>query len=167
MQIPRRKSEALHALRTQRDAPIYLTPDGIERLKERLLRLKQALPKLITETKQAADYGDRSDNAEYKDAKANLRRANWQILHIEEQLKRVVIIASQSHLSGKVELGSTVILESKEGIKRTFQILGPRETKPEHGRISDKSPVGAALMNRKVKEIVVIQTPNGAQEYKI
>ncbi len=167
MQIPRRKIETLRALRTWDDGPIYLTPEGIEKLKERLLHLKKVLPDLIRETTRAADYGDRSDNAEYKDAKATLRRTNRHIMTIEEQLKRVVVIAPGSNLSGKVELGSTVDLESKEGVKKTFQILGPRETKPERGRISNKSPVGAALMHRKVGETVVIHTPSGSQEYRI
>lgn len=178
MQIPRRKSEELAALRNRNNGPLHLTPEGIEHLKDKLTRLKKSLPELIAETQRTADYGDRSENAEYKDAKATLRRTHRQIFTIEDQLKRAVVIKSPSIGSPSqtlgisdsyrvVELGSTVVLESKDGIHSTFRILGSFETSPEKGFISYKSPLGEALINHKEGDIVAIKTPRGLVEYRI
>lgn len=148
------------------DEPIHLTEGGFARLKEKLARVKERLPTLIEEAKRTAAYGDRSDNAEYKEAKSALRRASWQILSIEDQIKRVSVIKSAPNKSGKVELGSTVVLKT-EGKEKTFRILGSRETDPAHGCISNQSPLGAALMGRVKGDTVTIETANGSREYRI
>lgn len=166
MQVPRRKSEELAALRNRDDGPLHLTPEGIERLKEKLARLKRSLPEMIAETQRTAEYGDRSENAEYKDAKATLRRTHRQIFTIEDQLKRAVPITSGRNSSGTVQLGSTVVVESN-GVRTTFQILGSHETNPEKGRISYRSPLGAALINHRQGDTVTIKTPKGLVEYRI
>ncbi len=148
--------------------PVYLTPQGIERLCERLIRLKDTLPEQAAEAERAAAFGDRSENAAYKDAKALLRRTHRQIFTIENQLKRAVPIASGPSASGKVQMGSTVILELLAGgARKTFRILGPRETDPSGGRISHESPLGAALMHRAQGETVNVETPNGTRGYRI
>ncbi len=163
MQIPRRKSEEL---RKRDDGPIHLTEHGFELLKEKLASLKRALPERIAETARTAAFGDRSDNAEYKAAKGILRYTHWQILVIQEQIKRVVIIKEGPNISGKVQLGCTVVVEVN-GIQKTYQILGPQETDPAQGFISYQSPLGAALMNHAKGESVTIPTKNGSQEYRI
>lgn len=167
MQIPRRKSDELRALKFRNDEPLYLTPEGVKRLEERLERLKRALPNLIEEATRAADYGDRSENAEYKDAKSNLRHAHRQILTIEDQLKRAKVIPPGGNRTGKVGLGSTVIVETKTGIRKEFRILGSFETNPEHGNISNESPLGSGLMHHAAGDTVTITTPSGPQEYRI
>lgn len=149
------------------DKPIHLTPEGITRLRERLAHLKKKLPDYIAEVQRTAAYGDRSDNAEYKQAKGTLRRTHWLIFKIEDELKRVVPITLGKHISGTVQLGSTVVVESKEGKKKTFEIVGPYETDPDAGRISDQSPLGAALINKKQGDTVVIETLRGTEEYRI
>lgn len=163
MQIPRRKSDEL---RVWDDGPFYLTEEGFNRLKEKLARLKNALPGYIAETQRTAAYGDRSDNAEYKDAKSTLRRTNRQILSIQDQIKRTVIIKTGPNASGKVQLGSTIILEINDQ-QKTFQIVGPHETDPARGRISHQSPLGAALMNHAKGDVVTIQIGSGSQTYRI
>lgn len=163
MQIPRRKSEEL---KKRDDGPVYLTGDGLDKLKSELARLKAALPGYIEEAARTAAYGDRSDNAEYKDAKGRLRRTHYRIAEIEDQLKRVSIIKSGPSASGKIELGSTVVLEV-DGVKKTYQILGARETNPSEGRISHVSPLGAALMGRSVGETVQVPSPKGIKEYRV
>lgn len=153
--------------RTYDDSPIPITPEGLKRLERRLALLKQRLPHLIEEAARTAAYGDRSDNAEYKDAKSRLRRAHGQIWDMKEQLKRVQIINSDKNSSGTIALGSTVVLESADGTKSAFQIVGPYETDPKGGRISHLSPLGAALMNHKKGEEVVFETAQGSQKYRI
>jgi transcription elongation factor GreA len=152
--------------------PVYLTSEGIRRLEARLERLKRSLPTVIEEAARTAAYGDRSDNAEYKEAKGILRRTRGQILHIEDQLRRVVAIPAERNASGKVQLGSTVtIARSKNGrvsaVPKIFRILGSSETDPGHGRISHTSPLGAALLGHVKNDIVSVQTPAGTQEYLI
>jgi transcription elongation factor GreA len=173
MQIPRRQwSRRL----PPNDEPVYLTPEGIKRLTARLERLKRSLPDVIAETSRTSAYGDRSDNAEYKEAKGILRRTHGQIFNIEDQLRRVVAIPSGVERSGDasvapaIRLGSTVVMEIKKGATvahKTFRILGSSETDPSHGRISHTSPLGAALIGHIAGDAITVQTPSGAQEYKI
>lgn len=163
MQIPRRKSDAL---RKYDDGPVYLTEDGLKNRRERLARLKSSLPEIIAEAQRTAAYGDRSDNAEYKESKAILRRTHRQIFNIEDQLKRVTIITSEPNSSGTVHIGSTVVLE-ENGKQRTFQIVGPQETNPAKGRISHRSPLGAALIDHKKDDTVMLKTENGPRNYRI
>ncbi|MBI4991675.1 MAG: GreA/GreB family elongation factor [Candidatus Harrisonbacteria bacterium] len=165
MQFPKRRLS--DALKIRDDGPIYLTPEGIKRLKEKLIRLKQELPDLIAEAKRTAAYGDRSDNAEYKEAKSILRRTHRQILGTEDQLKRAIEITLGRNATGTIKLGSTVILESKERVRKTFQIVGPYETNPERGRISHQSPLGAALIDHTKGEKITIQTMNGPKEFLV
>ncbi|MBI3114365.1 MAG: transcription elongation factor GreA, partial [Candidatus Harrisonbacteria bacterium] len=154
------------ALRKRDSGPVYLTEEGLRAMREALAHLKQVLPARIAETARTAAYGDRSDNAEYKEAKGMLRRTHWRILNIEEQLKRVEVIPSGVNASGTVQLGSTVVLEHV-GKQTTFHIVGPLETDPGAGRISHLSPLGAALINHRAGDTVTITTHGGAQVYRI
>lgn len=151
--------------------PIHLTPEGIKRLHARLARLKKDLPAFIEEAQRTAAYGDRSDSSEYKEAKGILRRTHRQIFAIEDQLKRVVEIPNGGNASGTVQIGCTVVLalndHDNKKIRKTFRILGSSETDPGKGRISYKSPLGAALLNHAKGDMVAIQTPKGVQNYRI
>lgn len=142
--------------RNKEEGPLYLTAEGLDRLREELARLRRALPDLAAEAARTAAYGDRSDNAEYKDAKARLRRANFRVLEIEEDLKRVVLIHS-GVAGGVVGLGATVELES-DGVVFVFEIVGPAETNPSRGRISHVSPLGAELIGKKEGASVTLPT---------
>ena len=163
MQIPRRKADLL---RKHDDGPIYLTRDGLQNRKDRLLRLKNSLPEFIAEAQRTAAYGDRSDNAEYKEAKGILRRTHRQIFSLEDQIKRAIIISSKPNASNTVHLGSTVVLK-ENGIQKTFEIVGPQETNPSRGRISHQSPLGVALLDHKKDDVVMLKTENGPRNYHI
>lgn len=163
MQIPQSRTDKLKV----RDiSPIPLTEEGFRRLKEKLARLKASIADLAGEARRAADYGDRSENVEYQVAKSNLRRAHRQILIIEDQIKRAAIIKMGASRSGKIQLGSTVVLEVG-GSRKTFQIVGPSETDPARGRISHLSPLGAALLGHKVEDKIALQIGGGSQIYNI
>jgi transcription elongation factor GreA len=176
MQIPRRQWSRRPPPNYE---PVYMTPEGIKRLETRLERLKQLLPAAIAEVSRTSAYGDRSDNAEYKEAKGILRRTHGQIFNIEDQLRRVVAIPSGADASGKVQLGSMVTVEIKKGgtsleartsaapSRKIFRILGSSETDPSHGRISHTSPLGAALLGHVAGDTVIVQTPGGKIEYKV
>lgn len=163
MQIPKGR---LEKLKVRDDSPIPMTEEALQRLREKLARLKAVLPNLVQETERTAAYGDRSENAEYKDAKSKLRSAHRQILFTENQIKRAIVIKSGPNVSGKVQLGSTVVVEIN-GEEKIFQILGSHETDPSRGRISQQSPLGAALLNHKKGDTVMLQTESGNKAYKI
>ena len=163
MRLPKRSWEKL---KIWDDGPIYLTEDAILRLREKLAQLQHDLPAFIQEAARTADYGDRSDNAEYKEAKSILRRANRQILILGDQIKRAVAIKTGRNENGVVQLGSTVVLEN-DGGQKIYQILGPQETNPSQGKISCESPLGKLLMQRKVGETIELKTANGIRSYRI
>lgn len=162
---PKRRWQKIQSLDDH--GPLPLTPQAHARLKERLERIKATLPALAAEAGRTADYGDRSDNAEYKEAKSLLRRANGQVMKIEDELKRVVEIGAGE--SDAVGLGSTVVLEALDPKPHrvTFRILGPYETDPGSGRISHKSPLGAALMGHGKGDAITIKTEVGERNYRI
>ncbi len=145
-------------------AAIPMTAEGVAAWERKLTRLKQILPGLIEETARTAAYGDRSENAEYVEAKKLMRRTQWQILTLEDKLKRVQVIPSGPNANGTIQLGSEVILESGT-TKKTYHIVGPEEAEPAKGRISHLSPLGAALIGKKVDEKIFLSTPSGEKEY--
>lgn len=161
--------------RDQDGEPVHLTPAGIARLEKELADLKRRLPTLASEAARTAAYGDRSDNAEYKQAKGVLRFTHRRIFEIESQLKRAVAIPSGPGANGTIQLGSTVVLELLKNdenggdtkLKR-YEIVGPAETDPAHGRISHRSPLGAALIGHAKGDVAGIKAGNGLlQEYRI
>src|SRR3989344_4604057 len=156
MQFPKKRVSEI--FRKGDDGPLHITEEGLLHLRKKLAELERSLPHLISEAQRTADYGDRSENAEYKDAKANLRRARGQILNIQYKIKRAVIIHAGPSASGTVQIGSTVVLETEEE-KKTFQIVGSHETDPEAGRISYQSPLGVALMNHRQGDTITLKSP--------
>ena len=146
--------------------PVYLTAKGADDLKRKLARLNEMLPKLIAETQRTAAFGDRSDSAEYSEAKSALRRTNFQIASIEDKLRRLEIIKPNAG-GGIIEIGSTVSVLTEAGAEKTFTIVGPMETEPTAGYISNKSPLGVALLGRIAGDKVSVDTPAGQKIYTI
>lgn len=165
MALSKQRRDELEAMEYEE---VHMTAEGVERLKRKLAELKHALPERAAEAKRTADFGDRSENEEYKQAKAFLRRTNRQIIRIEDQLKRIAVIPRGTNATGVIRLGSTATIEStKDGTKKTFEIVGPMETNPTRGRISHKSPLGAALIGHRKDDIIKISSSGGAREYRI
>ena len=152
MQIPIRKPGKYTHLRLDPN----LTQEKFDELKRELEHLKTVKqPRAILEVKRLAEMGDFSENAAYSIAKGRLRGINDRITELTEYFKRVVIITPDKN-TGVVQLGSTVTVEIN-GKQKTYTILGSSETDPASGVISHKSPVGAALMGRRVGDTVEIQ----------
>ena len=162
MALSKQQRDALEAMDYER---VYLTPEGIERLHEKLIRLKKSIVDLAAEAKRTADFGDRSENFEYKQAKGALRGAHRKIALIEDQLKRAVPI--KPNTTGIIQLGSTVTLELSDGTQKSFSIVGPMETDPAKNRISHESPLGSALLKHKKGDSVTIQAGQANRTYRI
>jgi len=143
-----------------------MTKEKFTELKNKLHKLKNfSQPKAASEVSRLAELGDFSENTEYQMAKGKLRGINNSILNLEKQLNRAEIISFNS-TKNTVEIGNKVTIEN-ESKKTTYQILGSLETNPQKGIISYRSPVGAALLGKKIGEVIEIITTNKVSRYKI
>ncbi|MBI4281697.1 GreA/GreB family elongation factor [Candidatus Uhrbacteria bacterium] len=163
MQVPHRRSEE----NKRRDTgSVYLTTEGVQRLQEQLVEFQRGLPAMIQEVMRTKENGDLSENFEYQDAKHTLRRMHGQVASIKARIARAVIITKDATPSTIVQIGSTVVVETA-GKRVTYEILGSHESDPAHGRISDRSPLGALLLHRMAGDVVTLTTKIGSREYRI
>jgi transcription elongation factor GreA len=144
----------------------YLTPDGISELKTELDELVGQRGSLTERIKSAREFGDLSENAEYSTARQDQERVENRISEIEHILQNVNVITKPRAVS-QVRLGTTVKLKGEGGKTKTFQVVGTVEADPSEGKISDESPIGQALLNKKVGDSVEIKTPVETVTYKI
>ncbi len=147
-----------------------LTADGLKKLEEELAQRKGAIREEIVERlKEARAQGDLSENSEYDQAKEDQGKNEGRIIELEQMIKTATIIDnSATKAAGVVSLGSTVLLRDKEtGEEETYTIVGTTEADPFENRISNESPVGAAILGKKVHSTVVANTPAGELSYEI
>lgn len=143
----------------------HLTADGVEDLKKELETLTSQRGEIAERIKTAREFGDLSENAEYASAREEQGKTESRIAEIENILLNVEVIEKPKK-HDKVGLGNKVKLTSKNGNKE-FEIVGSVEADPMNGRISDESPIGQALLGKKLGEDVEIKTPAETITYKI
>ncbi|MFA5386662.1 MAG: transcription elongation factor GreA [Candidatus Paceibacterota bacterium] len=144
----------------------YLTREKINILKEELERLKKTeRPEVIERLKSAKEYGDLSENAEFFEAQDELSKVESKIFEIEDMLKNGILIR-KTVSNDKVGIGSTIEIK-KDGHIFKYTIVGPFEAKPEENLISNESPLGKAFLNKKVRDVVAVKTPQGEVKYTI
>lgn len=136
----------------------HLTQEGIDELKTELEGLVARRGEVADAIKTAREQGDLSENAEYHAAKDEQQNLESRVSEIEYILANVEVIAKPSGKGDKVQLGSTVELKGPKGNKQ-FQVVGTVEADPLVGKISDESPIGKALLGKKIGEEVEIVTP--------
>lgn len=146
-----------------------MSQKGFEEAKKKLEYLKTVKRKEISEKiKEAIAFGDLSENAEYDEAKNEQAFLESEIARLESQLKHVQIIDDSELTNDKVSVGSKVTVQNIDTKKKfVFSITGVLESDAIHGKISWKSPVGSALLNHKVGDVVEIKAPRGIIKYKI
>lgn len=135
---------------------VNLTKQGKADLEAELKELIGRRPTIAERLQTARAFGDLSENQEYSDARAEQKTVENRIAEIEEILKNAKVIRNASH--SKVSMGATVTV-TLSGKKFTYAIVGPVEANPLEGKISDKSPIGQALMGKKVGD--TYELPNG------
>lgn len=146
---------------------VFLTKSGIEKLQEELEELKSNGRKEVAERlRQAREFGDLSENSEYSEAKDHQAFLEGRIAEIEAILKNVTEIEDEKVSHDKVGIGSTVHVELEDGTQK-FTIVGPIEADPMEGKISHESPIGQALIGKKVGDEVNVDVPAGTMRYKI
>jgi transcription elongation factor GreA len=140
---------------------IALTAEGQSKLEDELKHLETVRRREVGERiKEAKEFGDISENSEYDDAKNEQAWVESRILEITQILARATIIDAPKK-SDKVTLGSKVSLQSETGVKRTYQVVGSAEADPNADKISNESPVGAAILGHKKGDTVSVTTPSG------
>lgn len=141
-----------------------LTESGRKELEAELEQLKGRRGEIADKIAEARDYGDLSENAEYDSAREEQGIVETRIAEIEDVLMNAESIKAGSK-KGVVALGSKVSLKGAKEV--SYIVVGPVEANPVEGKVSDQSPIGGALMGKKVGEDVVIKTPKGELKYTI
>ena len=142
-----------------------LTAKGVDELKKEFELLVSERSAVSERIKLAREFGDLSENAEYSSARQDQERAESRISEIDHILKNVTIIKNPTG-KNKVELGNTVVLSGSKADK-TFTVVGSVEADPLNGLISDESPIGKALLGKKLGDDVEIVLPSETVQYKI
>ena len=140
---------------------IMITQEGLAKLKSELEELLSVRRREIAgKIKRAREMGGTENNAEYDDAKNEQAFVEGRILTLENIVKNAAVIESPA-LPGVVELGNKVLIQNQDGKIEQFTIVGSAEANPVDGKISNESPVGQALLDRKVGDEVEVPTPAG------
>lgn len=149
--------------------PIYLTPDGIKKLEDRLEYLASVRRTEIAERiKAAIALGDLSENSEYIESKNEQAFLQGEIVQIETTLRHAQVINSKDIDGKQVIIGAVVEVKDLQAKKQiTYTIVSPNEADPFSGRISNESPIGSALTGKAVGDVVQITTPTGSKKMKI
>ena len=150
-----------------------LTAEGLEKLKAELNELR-TVKRLENEERlhEAISHGDLSENSEYDAAKDEQARIEGRVQEIEQMLKTAVVIDNSKKRKTQVELGTTVIIEDlapefEEDKLQEYIIVGTTEADPFAGKISNESPIGAALIGAHLGDVVEANTPGGKVKLKI
>ena len=159
--------------RPQADEPAtrrknYITPDGLQRLKEEyrflLTRERPAVTKVVA---WAASNGDRSENADYQYGKRRLRQIDSRIRFLTMRLDIAEVVDPARKGVEQVFFGATVTYCDGKGVERTVSIVGQDEVDPARGHISWISPVARALNKAREGDLVTLRTPGGVEELEV
>lgn len=148
--------------------PVYLTQEGAAKLRAELEELKgEGRLDLARRLRIAIQQGDLSENADYIATKEEQGFLEGRILELESILREVVFIDDSKKSRDAVEIGAHVTIQEGDEDPETYYLVGPNEANPREGRISHESPIGRALMGKKVGETATATTPNGSIVFKI
>jgi transcription elongation factor GreB len=144
-----------------------ITPVGYAKLRAELDHLwKVERPQVTDEVAAAAALGDRSENAEYQYGKRRLREIDKRVRWLNKRLEALEVVRSTPN-DGRVHFGSLVTVEDEEGEQHTWQLVGSDEWDVKQGKISALSPIGQALLNKRVDDEVEVRVPKGTMELTI
>ncbi len=146
---------------------VPMLAEGYERLTADLKVLREERPKIVEAIEEARAHGDLSENAEYHAAKERQGQIEASIADIEDKLSRAQVIDPKDLSGDKVVFGATVTLLDEDDKEITYQIVGQTEADAKSGRISYNSPMGRALIGRKVEDDVEVTVPSGDRYYQI
>lgn len=148
---------------------VVMTYEGLKKMEQELENLKTVRRKDVAEKiKEARGQGDLSENAEYDAAKEEQGEIETRIVQLENLLRNAEVIDEEALKMDIVNLGSKVtVLDVEFDEEMEYTIVGSTEADPMNGRISNESPLGIALLGKKMGESVMADTPDGEVEFKI
>lgn len=146
-----------------------VTPEGLEKLQDELKHLTETRRREVADRiRQAREFGDLSENSEYDDAKNEQGLLERRISELQRRIRNAKVVDPSETDANSVDVGTKVTIKAAgEDNERTFQIVGANESDPSTGKLSHASPVGKAVLNRRVGEKVTVSTPRGSTEYEI
>lgn len=148
--------------------PMYLTREGLEKLKAELEYLRTVRRQEVAERiQESRERGGTVSNAEYEEAKNELAFTEGRILTLDNIMNNAVLIAERPGTSDMVDIGSTVTVANREGQTYQYTITGSAEADPSRGRISNVSPIGRSLLGKKVGDITEVNAPAGKIKLEI
>jgi transcription elongation factor GreA len=149
--------------------PVYLTAEGLKKIQDEYEYLTETRRKEVAQMiAEAKAEGDISENAGYDEAKTAQGFLEGRIRELENLLKNAQLIAENSQPKGEVSLGRTIIVrEVGTDYEETYTIVGSVEADPASGRISNSSPIGKALIGKRVGQKATVQTPGGEIIFEI
>lgn len=146
---------------------MYLTPEGMAKLKTELDDLKGPRRReLAKRLRSAIQMGDLSENADYHKAKEDQAFLEGRILELEHLLRHAVIIEKNAS-ADVVGLGNHITIQEDDHPPETYHLVGAKEADPRNGKISNESPIGMALADHRVGDVVEVRTPGGTLRLKI
>ena len=157
------------AERKHNDDAVLMTQEGFDKLTSELKQLRsEERYKIARRIEEARSFGDLSENAEYAAAKEDQAKLEGKILAMQQQLSKAKIIDSSSIDNSHVSVGTTVTIQDITHNKEfVYSLVSSEESDPENGLISSVSPVGRALMNKKVGDEVSVKVPVGLRKLRI
>ena len=146
---------------------IYLTSEGFLKMEEELDELKRVKrPEIVLAIKEARALGDLSENAEYSAARDNQAKLEARIKELEYNLEHASII--ENNKDGKVCVGSVVTIKyDDDDEEEEYTIVGTSEADPFENKISNESPIAKAILGKKEKDVVTVESPNGSFDIEI
>ncbi|MHB1296650.1 MAG: transcription elongation factor GreA [Anaerolineae bacterium] len=146
----------------------FLTPEGRRKLEQELEYLRtDRRQQVASNLKSAVDEGDLTENAGYEESKREQAFVEGRIREVEAILANSQVLDLESGSQDKVSLGARVTVAEEGEEPETYHIVGRAEADPTKGRISNESPLGRALLGRKMGECFDVQTPGGVVRYQI
>jgi|SRR5580658_7359562 transcription elongation factor GreB len=146
----------------------YITREGQRRLRAELEELwRRERPRVTQAVAAAAAQGDRSENADYIYGKRRLREIDRRVRYLRQRLEGMVVVEQPPADPARVFFGAWVLLEGEDGARTRYRIVGPDEFDRTPGYISMDSPLGRALLRRRLDEEVAVATPGGERVYLI
>lgn len=147
---------------------VPMTPQGAQKLREELARLKEERPKISREIGVAREHGDLKENAEYHAAKERQGMVEARIKDIEDKLARAEVIDPTKLSGDRVRFGATVTVTNLDTDEETsFQIVGADEADINAGTISVSAPLARALIGKSIGDEVIVNLPAGKRRYEI
>ncbi|HEY3322690.1 MAG TPA: transcription elongation factor GreA [Planctomycetota bacterium] len=147
---------------------VPMTQEGLDKIKAEIDELEARRPKLLIQIKEAREKGDLSENAEYHAAREDLSMLEGRINELRHKVSRAVVVDKNKIGGDRVVFGATVKLFSlRDKEEEEYTLVGEGENDPLSGKILTTSPMGQALLTRKVGDEVQVPTPRGAMGYKV